>query len=98
MKTQITKKRGINTMAKGHVGVPTSSVIRFRRKPIHCDCERCKHYKKQAGTYWCTEYDRIKPNETKCQDYVCVRPSPKKNKVRAVNKKRKNKRGKKQSA
>lgn len=65
-------------MAKGSVGTQTNTVIHLQKlSKIECDCARCKHSKKGAGTLYCTYYDIISPNKKTCSRYWCVKPEPK---------------------
>lgn len=66
-------------MAKGSTGANTSSVIHVKKaKQILCDCSRCRHSKRAAGTIYCTYYDLFSPNKKSCTRYWCVKPPAKK--------------------
>ena len=86
-------------MAKGSTGVETNVIIRLKKPDrIPCDCERCKHSKKGAGTIYCTYYDEFSPKRKTCARYWCVKPIPKNRKEQTQNKpqgKKKSKKGKK---
>jgi len=65
-------------MAKGSTGVQTNAITYIKKADrIPCDCERCKHSKRGAGTLYCTYYDIISPNRKTCARYWCVNPVPK---------------------
>lgn len=56
---------------KGSIGTQTNSVIHIKKpKPIFCDCEKCGHSKKRAGTIHCTYFDIISPKRKKCIRYI----------------------------
>ena len=64
-------------MAKGSTGAETNVIIRVKKADrIPCDCERCRHSKRSAGTLYCTYYDEISPNRKTCARYWCVKPVP----------------------
>ena len=75
-------------MAKGSTGVETNVIIHVKKPDkIRCDCQRCRHSKRAAGTIYCTYYDIISPNKKTCARYWCVKPVPKKKKQKRTNKK-----------
>lgn len=79
-------KKGGQRMAKGSVGTPTNTIIRMKKpNKIACDCERCKHSKKGAGTIYCTYYDIISPKKKTCARYWGVKPTGKKKKKKKKN-------------
>ncbi|MEE0725277.1 MAG: hypothetical protein UCV58_02015 [Clostridium saudiense] len=60
---------------KGSVGVSTNTIIYMKKpKKIICDCEKCKHSKRGAGTIYCTYYDIISPRRKTCARYWGVKP------------------------
>jgi len=74
-------------MAKGSIGVETNVIIHLKKaERIACDCERCKHSKRGAGTIYCTYYDEFSPQRKTCARYWCVKPVPKNRKKKSVNK------------
>jgi hypothetical protein len=78
-------------MAKGSIGTQTSTVVHVKKaNKIACDCTRCKHSKKGAGTIYCCYYDIISPNRKTCARYWCVKP-PQKAKKKATKKQDKGK-------
>lgn len=65
-------------MAKGSTGVETNVIIRMKKPtPVSCDCERCRHSKRAAGTIYCTYYAEFSPKRKTCSRYWCVKPVPK---------------------
>lgn len=82
-------------MAKGSTGTNTSMIIRTKKPDrIKCDCSRCYHSKRGAGTIYCVYYDIISPKRTTCARYWCVKPAPKDKKNQNVRRKSKPKRPK----
>ena len=78
-------------MAKGSTGVETNVIVRMKKPaPIPCDCERCKHSKKGAGTIYCSYYDIFSPRRKNCSRYWCVKPIPQSRKAETAKKQRKN--------
>ena len=70
-------------MAKGSIGTQTGTVIHMKKaNRIACDCSRCKHSKKCAGTIYCCYYDIISPNRKTCARYWCVKPVQTKKKIK----------------
>lgn len=70
-------------MAKGSIGTQTSTVIHVKKaNRIACDCSRCKHSKKGAGTIYCSYYDIFSPNRKTCARYWCVKPAQAKKKTK----------------
>lgn len=75
-------------MAKGSTGTETNVIIHVKKaERIKCDCERCKHSKRGAGTIYCTYYDEFSPNRKTCARYWCVKPVPKNRKSKTKNNK-----------
>ena len=63
-------------MPKGSTGRETNTIIQLKNpEKITCDCARCRHSKKVAGTLYCTYYDEISPERKTCARYWCVKPS-----------------------
>lgn len=61
-------------MAKGSTGAPSSSILNIKRiDSIPCDCKKCFHSKKAAGTVYCSYYDLFSPAKKKCSRYYPVR-------------------------
>ena len=86
-------------MAKGSTGVETNVIIKLKRPDrIPCDCERCKHSQRAAGTIYCSYYDIFSPNRKKCARYWCVKPVPRDRKVSAKTKNKTKKKDEKQKA
>jgi len=74
-------------MSKGSTGVETNVIIHLKKaERIICDCERCKHSKRAAGTIYCTYYDEFSPKRKTCARYWCVKPIPKNRKIKGANK------------
>lgn len=74
-------------MSKGSTGVETNVIIHLKKaERIICDCERCKHSKRAAGTIYCTYYDEFSPKRKTCARYWCVKPIPKNRKIKDANK------------
>lgn len=77
-------------MARGYTGVATNVVTRIKKaNRISCNCERCYHSKRGAGTLYCTYYDVISPKRKTCARYWCVKPMPKNCKTKTANKQKK---------
>ena len=88
MMISILIRRRMN-MAKGSTGVETNVIIQLKKPDrIQCDCERCRHSKRAAGTLYCTYYDIISPKRKTCARYWCVKPAPKNRKVKNTSKSR----------
>lgn len=74
-------------MAKGSTGSNTSTIIRTKKPDaIKCDCSRCRHSKKAAGTIYCSYYDIFSPNRKTCRRYWCVKPAQKVKKTKKAKK------------
>lgn len=68
-------------MAKGSTGTNTSTMIHVKKPDSKkCDCARCRHSKRGAGTIYCSYYDIFSPDRKTCPRYWCVKPPPKKKK------------------
>ena len=79
-------ERGI-VMAKGSTGAETNIIIKVKKaEQLRCDCERCKHSKRGAGTIYCTYYDEFSPTRKTCARYWCVKPVPKSRKSKTQKK------------
>ena len=55
------------------LGIPANGRFEYtnRVKPVTCNCSKCIHSKKAAGTLYCSYYDTFSPKKK-----VCVRYSP----------------------
>lgn len=68
-------------MPKGSTGTSTSTIIKVKKPDrVKCDCSRCKHSKRGAGTIYCSYYDIFSPDRKNCARYWCVKPPQKKKK------------------
>ena len=60
---------------KGSIGTQTSTIIHVKKpKRIKCDCSKCRHGKKAAGTIYCSYYDIFSPKRTSCVRYWGPKP------------------------
>lgn len=60
---------------KGSIGRETSTIIHMKRpERIKCDCSKCRHGKKAAGTIYCSYYDIFSSKRTSCVRYWGPKP------------------------
>lgn len=58
-------------MAKGRVGVNTSSIIHLKKpERVKCDCSRCQRSSISVSVLYCGYYDIISPNRKSCVRYL----------------------------
>ena len=87
------KKKEDFNMSKGKYGTSMNSIEHIKKaNRIPCDCERCRHSRRGAGTLYCELRDAFNPNKKYCKWYWCTKPVPKNRKKKGNNKKAKNKR------
>ena len=77
-------------------GTSTNVIEHIKQaKPIPCDCARCRHSQRGAGTLYCEYYDEFSPKRMRCAKYWCVKPASRKRKPKRTTKKSGNKGDKK---